>query len=415
MTTELTPEQLQTIREHGQDFKQWLQTDNGKENLLAHEEHRKYFQQKLSSENIDKISEKEFAEIWKNCWASMMWGNKGWYVQNKLIDTLIRSDDFVVRYDKFRQTLQGFGVAIISELLNMIFPDKFCLWNETPRSVLSFLKLNSLPTKVFKYRTLTGEEYRQCLDYLSQIKNELSEYGVKDFIDLDIFFWHISEDIIPKSAKASPATKSDIRKIDATELNELIAAYDKDRNYFGTRKISEKEVMENQSKFIHDFPPEQILNLDLDRYVFGKIDPIKGQVDKTTFCYRLEFGLPGFGGISGTPATKFGMYCDRKTQEYKYDEERYGSVEDAFGAIKSEINSIIQAGKELIVDSDWKKLSNVLEGDFNIQRHVRSKILAIYFPNEFLSMHGNKQAGEILGSVFGIDPAKIENIILPNQ
>jgi hypothetical protein len=60
----------------------------------------------------------------------MMWGDKDWYIKNRVIATngvkKIReglsvfphgSKDFVNRYDKFREDVTGFGVAIISELL----------------------------------------------------------------------------------------------------------------------------------------------------------------------------------------------------------------------------------------------------------------------------------------------------------
>ena len=41
------------------------------------------------------------------------------------------SEDFVNRYDKFKDVI-GFGVAIISELLNIMFPDRFCVGNDKP-------------------------------------------------------------------------------------------------------------------------------------------------------------------------------------------------------------------------------------------------------------------------------------------
>jgi hypothetical protein len=48
------------------------------------------------------------------------------------------------------------------------------------------------------------------------------------------------------------------------------------------------------------------------------------------------------------------------------------------------LGSILQAGKQFIVDKDWKAFSRTVEGKFDIQRQVRSKILAIYYPEDFL-------------------------------
>ena len=37
--------------------------------------------------------------------------------------------------------------------------------------------------------------------------------------------------------------------------------------------------------------------------------------------------MEGFGGIGGTPAIKFGIYCDKGSQNYVYDKEKYDSPE----------------------------------------------------------------------------------------
>ena len=43
--------------------------------------------------------------------------------------------------------------------------------------------------------------YLQCVDYLNLIKNELSEFGIQDFIGLDAFFWHIIDDVMSEQDK----------------------------------------------------------------------------------------------------------------------------------------------------------------------------------------------------------------------
>jgi hypothetical protein len=56
----------------------------------------------------------------------------------------------------------GFGVAIISEFLSMIFPNKFYLWNDKPRTILQFLRLNVFQDNLYKYNTATGEQLAVC-------------------------------------------------------------------------------------------------------------------------------------------------------------------------------------------------------------------------------------------------------------
>jgi len=59
--------------------------------------------------------------------------------------------------------------------------------------ILQFLGLNALPDNLYKYNTATWQEYLQCADYLSVIRDELPQFAIKDFISLDVFFWRQSD------------------------------------------------------------------------------------------------------------------------------------------------------------------------------------------------------------------------------
>ena len=59
-----------------------------------------------------------------------------------------------------------------------------------------------------------------------------------------------------------------------------------------------------RSSFVSDFPIDKIQSMKLDEYVPGKPDSKTGQVDKTTFCYRLERSLPWQGRHPGSSSTK---------------------------------------------------------------------------------------------------------------
>jgi hypothetical protein len=154
--------------------------------------------------------------------------------------------------------------------------------------------------------------------------------------------------------------------INASKIEELISSFDKDRNYFGPYKTSEEGKNKLRTKFISDFPPNSILDMKIDDYVFGKIDPETGNSNKSTFCHRLEFEMERFGGIRGTPATKFGIYYDKKSQKCIYDQKKYDSPESAFKRIKFEIDAILKAANQLTKDNDWGIFAKVLEGDFDI-------------------------------------------------
>ena len=70
------------------------------------------------------------------------------------------------------------------------------------------------------YRNLSGMQYQQCIEYLDLIGNELSKFGVKDFIDLDIFFWHISKDVMPNIPVKPLSKNNTINQINITKLED---------------------------------------------------------------------------------------------------------------------------------------------------------------------------------------------------
>ena len=71
--------------------------------------------------------------------------------------------------------------------------------------MLPFLGFGDLlPESFFKYQITSGNDYVRCVEVLGVIKEELKEYGVTDFIDLDIYFWHIFDDIMPAVPTVTP-------------------------------------------------------------------------------------------------------------------------------------------------------------------------------------------------------------------
>lgn len=214
----LTEEQKNTLRSHISKFKEWLTTPKGLKDTEEHRDHEKFFKERLKSDRINTMTENEFRETYKKLWASNFWGNKDWYIDNKLIQVngyekikqglkqlLYGEEDIGKRYDEFRENIKGFGPSSISEILHFVFPEKYCLWNEKPKTVLPFLRLNVLlPEERFKYQVSTGDQYLQCLYALEAVKSELTQYGLNDFIDLDIFFWYLYENTIPKEKEQKP-------------------------------------------------------------------------------------------------------------------------------------------------------------------------------------------------------------------
>jgi CRISPR/Cas system CMR-associated protein Cmr5 small subunit len=171
------------------------------------------------------------------------------------------------------------------------------------------------------------------------------------------------------------------------QLEELIEAFNNNKSLFDPDYITLEERDKLRSSFVSDFLIDKIPGMKLDDYVEGKPDPQSNKVNKTTFCYRLERELSVLSGIGGIPNQKFGIYFNQKKQEYDYNKKKYESPETAFQAIRSEIYTILEAGKHFKEDSNWDKLSEILERDSNIYKIVKSKILSIYYPEDFIQIH----------------------------
>ena len=82
------------------------------------------------------------------------------------------------------------------------------------------------------------------------------------------------------------------------------------------------------------------------------------------------------------------------------DEQKYASPQEAFNQVKSEIYSILEAGKQYNADHDIDNLVAKLNQDYSIERRVISKILSVYYPSDFLHIHSQKQI-EVILEAFG--------------
>jgi hypothetical protein len=226
----LTAEQKKEFLQYIVDYLAWISSKEGKKNITDHREHQKYFQERLSKKAIQEMDENQFSEVYKGLWASNIWGNKDWYVENKLLKpnsgfSFIKDELIVLFYDKdrplsqryneFKKKVKGLGSSALTELLHFVFPDKYCLWNDKPKTVLPFLNLdNLLPENVFKYQITDGKDYAACNEVMSVLKNELVNAGIEkaDFIDLDCYIWFIFIKKLPKRKRGKSKEKVETMK-----------------------------------------------------------------------------------------------------------------------------------------------------------------------------------------------------------
>lgn len=249
---DLIEKQKETFIKYLNDYNIWSKTPEGEKYIKEHRDHQRFLQERLSKESLPNIKEKEISEIYKTLWASNIWHNKDWYVENKILKAnrgidyikselikLFYSEELPLpkRYNEFKKNIKGLGSSALTELLHFVFPEKYCLWNDKPKTVLPFLELDSLfPEKVFKYQITDGEEYSLCNDIMDLLRKELISSGMirADFIDLDCYIWFIFLKIIPKRKKGRPKGEEKGKKEEITRIKEeqIIIAIHEDAEYY---------------------------------------------------------------------------------------------------------------------------------------------------------------------------------------
>jgi hypothetical protein len=142
-------------------------------------------------------------------------------------------------------------------------------------------------------------------------------------------------------------------------------------------EIVEKRENDRLS-FVEKFPLTKLKDLSIDQFVQG--------TDENSLCYWLEFKKIGFG-IGGGNASKFGIYKTKNKEEIVYA-TGYGmnktflddrAAKDYFSDL---LNKILKALDYTRSD----KIAKIRELEIPMWNMVLQKILAIYFPDKFLTI-----------------------------
>ncbi len=309
----LCSEQVELLHKYASEFQGWLKTPEGKENIRTHRDHEAYFKENLSPENVEKMTEEKLREIYKNLWSSNYFRNKDWRFDNSIIKPngfgkiktelgklLYGTEDFPARYDKFRSNIKGFGPSSLTEILHFLFPDMYCIWNKPPKTVIPFLKIDKLPQKFFKHNFTKGKEYLQIVCALKIVKDELRDFGITDFIDLDIFFWHIYDDVMPNIGQIEPPLKTSKINIDSHEAAEfhliklgnllMFNTYTADQSkFYGENMLGDMTSLNKPLEFAGERTLNVVKNIDVMWF---------GEHDNPTHCFEVEHTTNINNGLS---------------------------------------------------------------------------------------------------------------------
>lgn len=154
-----------------------------------------------------------------------------------------------------------------------------------------------------------------------------------------------------------------------------------------------KYLNEIQSQFVADFSIDTIKELNIDDYVIGKGSP-------NSFCYRLEQGLSVIGDMRAGTSTKFVVYFGKKgiegNRKYRYTNRLGKPIDelDALSKVKTEIVTLITAGKNKDIDSiNRNRLSTLF----------KFKILGSYYPDQYLNLYSHRHLNYFIGEL-GLNP-----------
>ena len=199
---------MATIKTYIKQYLKWREEQ--KEQELAEREKRvSWYKEKMGSpEKISNFTEKDLHELIEKLWALEFWRNKAYKVnklikdngldkiKNAFINLLYSDQPITERWDDFRKSIKGLGPSSLSEILTLIFPDRYGIMNMKPLTVLPYLGfLTEKETKNISYGYTSGRDYEKFMQALQGVREELRNNGLPkaDFIDVDFFIWYLFE------------------------------------------------------------------------------------------------------------------------------------------------------------------------------------------------------------------------------
>lgn len=220
-------------------FTEYLQTSNREDDIEERKKRSETLSLLLSRESLADFDELKFGQVISSLWASLMWGNPGY-----LVDQLIRDNGFdniknsfvhliwdnnsiINRYNQFRHDIKRIGAGMITEILAFLFPEKYGLYNSKARKALIYLGFHT-DYPFLRKDQISGEQYQQYNTLLLSLKEELITQGVQelDLLGIDYFLFEVWKAIndTPETPDrvAAPQIQEELTDFDHEEMIDKI-------------------------------------------------------------------------------------------------------------------------------------------------------------------------------------------------
>ncbi len=156
------------------------------------------------------------------------------------------------------------------------------------------------------------------------------------------------------------------------------------------------ELQQLRDAFVQRFPRENLPNLTLEEYAVGKVGK------KDNFCYWIEFKTSRLGSVAGGSSGKWGIWCSKGDQQWKWNKAfQCSDPYDAFARLRSGLVALTEAA----ASGQFDQLDQIGSSQLGPNRNaLRAKPLYLYFPDKFLPISNPYHLAHFL-KFFGQEPS----------
>jgi hypothetical protein len=162
-------------------------------------------------------------------------------------------------------------------------------------------------------------------------------------------------------------------------IAQALESYDR-----GAQQAEIESAAAERAKTLELFPKAGWAEMPLDRYALGQPE------NTENLCYWLEFGATQLGSIKGGSARKHHIYWRKADDQWWYEENRYASVEEAWGAVRAGfVEALTKADT-----GQWEEIDPIpsLQGG----PALLTKVLYVYFPDDVLPVYSHAHLAHFL-------------------
>lgn len=287
----LTPEQKERLAQFVPFYQQYEESIEYQRDMAEQQARKERYAALLSEDGIEQMTETEFGQMISSLWASRMWSNKAYFVEQLLDDNglpklraalkdlLWGGDALANRYDAFRKAIKGLGSASITEILAFVHPAVCGVWNDRARKALELLGFaETFPT--IRKSQITGPRYEAFNTLIGLIRDQLAHSGLRGLELLDVNYYlfevwrlhHDSLDAMPEDGSGRAPVS--VYEFDHNEVVDQLVAIGQ---WLGFQAEKEKRVARGAQ--VDAIWQARIANLGVITYIFevqrhGSIDSL---------------------------------------------------------------------------------------------------------------------------------------------